>query len=154
MVYELTINRLKNGRKRVERFVDLNLKDWIEQVGVPIVKRRGYEKGLSSGAVELIHAEKEGFLKGYVRWGLKTQDGKPLDLFLEEGTNPHEIEARFASVLKIPLENGITIFRRKVQHPGTTAMNIFKDSVTEVEQAVQKKIEEETTKHLDATRLQ
>lgn len=154
MVLELTIDRLKGTRKRIEKYVDLNLVQWLEEVGVPIVKARGFEKGLSNTSIVLIHAEKTGFLKAAIRWGLKTEDGKPLDLFLEEGTDPHDIEARFASFLKIPLENGVTIFRKKVRHPGTTAMNIFKDSVSEVEKAIESKISTETSKYLDGTRIQ
>jgi hypothetical protein len=40
-------------------------------------------------------------------------------LFVHEGTKPHPIEAVNAKVLRFPTEAGI-LYRRRVQHPGTS----------------------------------
>lgn len=153
MVYELSIARLEGARRRVESYIDRNLLQWMEEVCVPVVRSQGYQKGLSAQAVDLIHAEKDSFLKGAIRWGLKTEDGAPLDLFLEEGTDEHEIEAKFGKALKFANSQGINVYRKKIRHPGTTALNIFKDSTVSVEQNIKKKIEQETTRFLNETRM-
>ena len=150
MVFELTISRLEGRRKRVESFIDKNLLQWVEQVGVPIVKKTATSRGLLGHAVDAIHAEKKGYLNVPIVWGLKTKDGEPLDLFLEKGTNSHDIEIRFKKVLS----DGESIFGKKVRHPGTRALSIFKDSEPLVLDAVESKISSETSRFLDGMRIQ
>ena len=45
--------------------------------------------------------------------------------FVEHGTRPHTIRARERQALKIPLEDGETIFRRAVSHPGSRPYPFF-----------------------------
>lgn len=49
--------------------------------------------------------------------------------FVDEDTAPHDIYARFARFLRIPLPNGEVIYRTHVRHPGTKGQNLRERTV-------------------------
>ena len=153
MVLEVTIDRLSNARTRVEKHIDANILNWTVSVALPIVKARAFAQGLSQSAVDSIKVEKIGFMSCSIFWDLKTRDGKPLAKFLEDGTQGHDIEARFTNFLKFEID-GTTLFRRKVRHPGTAAMNIFKSSKQNAQSIMKTEIAKRVTQFLDSTRVQ
>ena len=154
MSLNITKERIKSSKTRIEQYIDNNLLKWAEDTALPKVKSNGFSKGLSSNSVDAITVKKTGFMAVSIVWDLKTDDGKPLDMILEEGTKPHEIEARFAKFLRFFDQQGNPIFRKKVNHPGTVALNIFKDSKETVESIMDEKISNEVTNYLDTMRIQ
>jgi hypothetical protein len=151
---EVTIDRLSKAEDRTSKYIDQNLFNWVVSTALPIVKSKAVAKGLSVFAVEAIHVEKTGFMSVAIRWGLKTEEGKPLDKYLEEGTDAHDIEARFAKYLKFIGRDGNNVFRKIVKHPGTAAMNIFKDSKKMAQEIMKAEITKRVNQHLQATRVQ
>ncbi len=154
MSLNITKERIKSSKTRIEQYIDNNLLRWAEDTALPKVKSNGFSKGLSSNSVDAITVKKTGFMAVSIVWDLKTDDGKPLDMILEEGTKPHDIEARFAKFLRFFDQQGNPIFRKKVNHPGTAALNIFKDSKETVESIMDEKISNEVTNYLDTMRIQ
>lgn len=154
MVYEITIDRLTKGKDRVGRHIDNNIVKWTTDEVLEVVKSRAYSKGLSEFAVSAIKVQKTGFMACAIIWDLLTEDGKPLAVFLEEGTDEHDIEARFAEFLAFIGRDGNTVFRKKVRHPGTSAMNIFKDSKIEAQSRMKILIIKNVNQFLDSTRVQ
>jgi hypothetical protein len=54
----------------------------------------------------------------------------PIALFIEEGTKPHEIRARYAKALAFPIGvGGPMVFAKAVHHPGTKAQHIFANTL-------------------------
>lgn len=54
----------------------------------------------------------------------------PYAVFVHEGTAPHEIRPRFAKALAFEI-GGVTIFAKRVQHPGTHAQPFLKWTLDE-----------------------
>lgn len=74
-----------------------------------------------------IHAERTSGLTGFV-------EARGASPFLENGTAPHMIVARNASVLRFVV-NGETVFRRMVRHPGTQARPFMSIAALEAQKA-------------------
>jgi len=74
---------------------------------------------VQSGVPPFWDSDAEGFRFGY------THIAAP---FFEYGTAPHEIRATNADYLAFPGENGETVFRKSVQHPGTPALRYMEKS--------------------------
>jgi hypothetical protein len=154
MVYEVTIDRLLKANDRVAGYIDRNILNWTNDEVLEVVKTKAFSKGLSVFAVNAIKVEKRGFMACAIIWDLKTEDGAPLAKFLEDGTDEHDIEARFAQYLAFIGRDGNTVFRKKVKHPGTAAMNIFKDSKIEAQTRMKILIIKNVNQFLDSTRIQ
>lgn len=56
----------------------------------------------------------------------------PIAYLHHEGTEPHEIRARNASVLHFTLPDGTEVFVRSVHHPGTRPNRYLTDAMKEV----------------------
>lgn len=134
MVLELTEQRLKSAKDRVDRFINENLITWAtEEVLLPgqgdIVS-----SGLPEAAARALTLDKTGFMKFDLVWDYVV-DGKKVHFFIEFGTGPHTIRAKgklFGGADSLHWKGptggfviGKDIFAKKVEHPGTKRRDLI-----------------------------
>lgn len=71
---------------------------------------------------------KRGYRKVIQRFFGRIVTDTPYQIFVEKDTKPHEIKARFAAALKIEIGSQ-TLFRVRVQHPGTRGQRLVERTV-------------------------
>lgn len=99
-----------------------------------LLKNKGHEKwGIDSGTLmKAITYEVQGNK-------LIVGDNLHYSKYIQEGTKPHTIMARNARALKFQIKTGETVFRKKVNHPGTppaTFYGITKENEEEIQNAI------------------
>lgn len=149
---------MENAEKRIDQFIDENLLDWSEQVILDPTRRLAREVGLSQNAQNTITIEKVDFLKAQLMWDYEGADGEPLHEFLENGTDPHIIEAKGkinggSDYLQWKDFGGQFIYRKKVDHPGTDGYKILARGWEQNMEQLQRRIIEETNNWLEVNKL-
>lgn len=163
MVLELTEQRLKSSKDRVDRFIDENLIIWAtEEILLP-----GQNDLLSSGISERgargLKLEKTGFLKFDLIWDYRDDEGHPLHFYIEEDTRPHIIRAKgklFGGADYLHWKGpsggfiiGEDFFAKEVKHPGTTGKHIVDTIKKERLPALQQRIIAETENRMEIESL-
>lgn len=156
-----TINRLINSKKRINDFIDRNIVDWSEQVILEPTRRLAAEVGLSQSAQNAITIQKTGFMNVQLMWEYFSSDNAPLHQYLENGTDPHDIEAKGKDNggsdflhWKDILGNSVFIPRGKiVKHPGTDGYQILAKGWEQNRDQLRQRIVEETNNFLEVTKL-
>jgi len=162
MVLELTEQRLKSAKDRVDKFIDQNLILWAtEEILLP-GQQDIIASGLSESAARALTLEKTGFMKFDLVWNYVV-DGKKVHFFLEFGTAPHRIEAKGklfggADVLHWKgLSGGFVIgrdiFAKSVQHPGTKGKGLIATIRKERGPQLQARIIAETANRMEIDAL-
>lgn len=67
---------------------------------------------------------------------LQTLVDTPYASYMREGTRPHEIQPRRKKVLRFIID-GVVIFARRVQHPGTKPNNWYDQALDEFPRMIQ-----------------
>lgn len=162
MGFEVAKLRLGDAEFRVDRFIDGNIEQWAEDELLQRAQKNAWSVGLSEVVIGSmwIEVQKVG-LKWLVDciWDYRGENGEPISHFLEDGVNAHPIEAKGkafggADFLAWMDKNGKMVFRRKVKHPGYPGYHIMKKAATEGIPALKNRIEKETQKYIDLSRIQ
>jgi hypothetical protein len=148
MSLDYGIHRLKGTPQRIKDFIDQNLERWAQE-GLQDVIDVALRKGMHPDVARSWRVEKTGYMKVDMVWEYPGPKGEPIQVFLEYGAKPHEIAAKIAKALKIPLPSGKTIFRKKVKHPGIQAINSLAESIPKFNEALKFKIHTETNAYLE-----
>lgn len=159
MVLEITEQRLKSAKDRVDRFIDENLVTWAtEEILLP-----GQNDLLSSGISERgargLKIEKTGFLKFDLIWDYRNEQGDPIHFFIEKDTRPHIIRAKGklfggADALHWKGPSGGFIigedhFAQEVKHPGTRGKGLIETIRKERVPALQRRVIAETANRME-----
>jgi len=157
MVLELTEQRLKSSKDRVDRFINENLITWAtEEVLLPgqgdIVA-----SGLPEAAARALTIEKTGFMKFDLVWDY-VKDGKKIHFFIEFDTSPHTIRAKgklFGGADSLHWEgpSGKDIFAKVVQHPGTKGKGLIATIKKERQPQLKTRVISETTNRMEIEAL-
>jgi len=123
MVLELTEQRLKSSKDRVDRFINENLITWATEEMLLPGQGDIVASGLSEAAARALTIERTGFMKFDLVWDY-VKDGKKIHFFIEFDTSPHTIRAKGklfggADALHWVGPSGKDMFAKVVQHPGT-----------------------------------
>ncbi len=129
MVLELTEQRLKSSKDRVDRFISENLITWATEEMLLPGQGDIVASGLSEAAARALTLEKTGMLTFDLVWDY-IKDGKRIHFFIEFDTAPHRIEAKGklfggADYLHWEGPSGKDIFAKIVQHPGTKGKGLI-----------------------------
>ena len=129
MVLELTEQRLKSSKDRVDRFIDQNLITWATEEMLLPGQGDIVASGLSEAAARALTLERTGFMKFDLVWDY-VKDGKKIHFFIEFDTSPHRIQAKEklfggADALHWVGPSGKDVFAKIVQHPGTKGKGLI-----------------------------
>ncbi len=158
MSLEFTKNRLANSNKRIERFIDENIVQWVEDEVLGPTQELAFAEGLSQNAIGHMEVLKDGFMKAKLRWRLIGPKEQPLHLFIERGTKPHIIQALGklfggADSLMWRDAGGKPIFRKRVNHPGTEDRRIIERGWDRTKDKLKARAIRETNNFLEVNRL-
>lgn len=153
MVLELTEQRLKSAKDRVDKFIDQNLILWATEEMLLPGQGDIVASGLSEPAARALTLDKTGFMKFDIVWDY-IKDGKRIHFFIEFDTAPHRIEAKGklfggADFLHWEGPSGKDIFAKIVQHPGTKGKGLISTIRKERLPQLKTRIIAETTNRME-----
>ena len=158
MSLQYTSNRLQNAEKRIDKFIDDNLVDWVEQEILKPTQKLAIQEGLSDNAANSMKVIKNGYLKAKLIWDYRGPNDEPLSLWLEKGTRSHIIRALGklfggSDFLSWIDKAGKRLFRREVKHPGTKGKKIMERGYKQNKNQLKRRVIEETNNFLQVSKL-
>lgn len=149
MTLQLTRQRLSSAKIRIDRHIDTNLFAWAREEILEPIRNDMREAGFSERAINSLNLERAGFMKVNLVWDFRGPNGEPLHFYIEFDTAPHTIRAKGkaaggADYLHWTTEFGNDIFRRKVEHPGTTGKMIVHNGYDKRKDKLKQRIITET----------
>lgn len=153
--------RLLSAKYRIDQMIASNIQQWAEEEILQVAQKICWRNGLSENAISglYIDARYEGRkVVVDLRWDLEGPNGEPVWKFLDKGTPPHVIEAKGklfggSDWLRWYDKQMKPVFRKKVNHPGTKAMDISGQTRKEGVPNLKKRIIREVNKIIDETRI-
>jgi len=162
MVLELTEQRLKSAKDRVDKFIDQNIILWATEEMLLPGQGDILASGLPEAAGRALSLEKTGFMKFDLVWDYIV-NGTKVHFFIELGTSPHTIRAKgklFGGADALHwkgLSGGFVIgkdnFAKKVEHPGTRPRGLIATIKKERMPQLKSRIISETENRMEIEKL-
>jgi hypothetical protein len=129
MTLDISRLRLGDSKYRIKNFMDGNMVQVAEETMLTTAQKLAWNRGLSENAISAMYIERVEYMKWDFIWDYRGPKNEPISLFLNDGTDAHDIEALGkdfggADMLSWVDKFGKRVFRPKVRHPGTTGMKI------------------------------
>jgi len=158
MSLDITRLRLDSASQRVDRFIDNNIIQWVNEEITEQIKDSVRALGLSERVVNAITTEKTGFMKADVVFDLRGPNDEPLDEFLEKGFAPHDIVAKGkeqggADALSWIDQFGTRKFAKRVRHPGFRGYNFMEQGERQFTPELTRRVEKETSEFMQKERF-
>lgn len=150
---EITKQRLRSAKSRVDKFIDQNILDWGTQEVLEPIRLSMIQAGLSQNAANALRIVKTGFMKISVVWDYRGKNDEPLHFYIEYDTKPHRILPRFKDRLSWVDKSGKRVWAREVNHPGTTGKMIVHSGVEERKPFLRARVIKETNDYAQVTKL-
>lgn len=150
---EITKQRLRNSKFKVDRYIDSNILDWTNEEILEPLKISFIQAGLSENAARGLRVEKTGFKKVDVIWDYRGHENEPLHFYIEYDTRPHRIAATHKPFLKWKGKDGKWNSKKEVFHPGTHGKMLVNNGVAERKPFLVQRIIQETNDFMQVGRL-
>lgn len=162
MSLNLTKQRIRSAKGRVDKYIDQNLMMWAtEEILLP--GSRNIQQSVSSKASEGLRLEKTGFMKIDLLWEYYGDNGQPIHFYLEYGTRPHTITPKGkdnggADWLHWRGPSGGFVigqdhFAQRVSHPGTKPKKLVEGIKDEMLPRLQERIVREVNNFMEIDSL-
>ena len=159
MSLDLTKQRIRSAKGRVERYIDQNIVLWAtEEILLP--GQVNIANSIHEEAAKGLGIEKSGLLQVELTWEY-IKDGKPIHFYLEYGTRPHTIrpkgkESGGADVLHWRGPSGGFIvgddhFATEVHHPGTQPKRLVEGIREELQPRLTERIIREVQNYIEVS---
>ena len=85
MSLDLTKQRLKSAKNRIDTHIDQNIMLWATET-ILLPGQTDIANSVSQRAADALSLEKSGFMKVDLKWDFRSEEGAPIHFFLEYGT--------------------------------------------------------------------
>lgn len=149
-IHEIQL-RMASADFRTEQFINQNIVRWTESTILDSIRRKARREKAPDSYINALKVIYKGWMRADVELDYN-KDGKPLGLWFEFGTPPHEIKGNPTLTFFWKKVQKVVTFG-KVSHPGQKGKYIMTKGYKNGKRRLREVISTETTQFLEETKI-